>query len=113
MAAYMRKMVDRSEVRRWIEQWRTYRWMAEEYERKCNLTVSPTMFSNYRAKRGLGCRTVRDIDLRSCEVKGMHRHGLVPNMLRAEARVRQGRKLNVQNAASIRISSACWLSATS
>lgn len=85
-----RKMVDESEVRHWIEEGRTYRWMVEEYERKYNLQVAPTMFSNYRAKHGLARRITRDDSLIPWDVKPEHRHDHILNMLRVEARLRAG-----------------------
>lgn len=88
-----RKMVDAAEVRTWIEEGRTYRWMVEEYERKYNLHVSASMFSEFRAVNGLARRTVRDPDLIPWRVAPHHRWDNMLANLRTEARLRAGEKL--------------------
>ena len=84
------KIVDHSEIDRWIAEGRTYRWMAEEYERKYNLQVVPTMFSNYRARRGLPRRLVWDDKLIPWAVSKEHRWGKPIWALRTEAKLRSG-----------------------
>jgi len=54
--AYPSKIVDRAEVRTWILEGRTYKWMAEEYRRKYHIDISPSAFSNFRAERDLPYR---------------------------------------------------------
>lgn len=85
-----RKIQDESEVRRWIEEGKTYRWMVEEYERKYNLRVSSSMFSEFRATRGLSRRVTRDPDLIPWKVEPEHRWDNILASLRVEARVRAG-----------------------
>lgn len=85
---------DESEVRRWIEEGRTFAWMVEEYERKYNLQVTSSMFTNFRARNGLPRREVRDSSLIPWEVKREHRWKHPLAMLRAEAQVRAGETLN-------------------
>lgn len=86
-----RKMVDEGEVRRWIEEeGRTYAWMVDEYARKYDLRVSASMFSEFRATRGLRRRTVRDDDLIPWKMEPHHRHHSIVTNLRTEARIRAG-----------------------
>ena len=83
-------MQDESEVTRWIEEGKTYRWMADEYLRKYNIQVSPTMFSEFRATRGLERRIVRDTELIPWAVQEHHRWDSILANLRTEARIRAG-----------------------
>lgn len=78
------------EVRRWYEQGKTYAWMAQEYVRKYNLAVSPTMFSNRRASRGWDRRIARDDELIPWDVRVEHRWNRSLVLLRVEARRRAG-----------------------
>ena len=87
------KIVDDGEVIRWITDGRTYRWMVEEYERRYDLRVSPTMFSNFRRRHGLDRRITRDHELIPWETKTEHRHAYPLTMLRFEARRRAGMPL--------------------
>lgn len=84
------KIVDEGEVVRWYEEGRTYAWMVEEYARKYNLEVSPSMFSNFRARRGLQRRFARDDELIPWQVDRRHRWRYPLAMLRYEARRRSG-----------------------
>lgn len=43
------KIVDEGEVIRWFEEGRTYKWMTEEYLRKYNLEVAPSIWGNFSA----------------------------------------------------------------
>lgn len=54
--AYPSKLVDRAEIRTWIQEGRTYKWMSEEYLRKYNIEITPTAFSNFRAEQGMPYR---------------------------------------------------------
>lgn len=86
-----RKMQDETEVRRWYEdEGRTFRWMAEEYARKYQLHVSPTMFSELARTRGWARRNVRDTDLISWAVDERHRWDSLLANLRTEGRIRAG-----------------------
>lgn len=85
--------MDESEVVRWIEDGYTYPWMARQYLEKYNLQVSPTMFSEFRATRGLERRKVRDVKLIPWAVKTEHRWDSLLANLRVEARLRAGEKV--------------------
>lgn len=84
------KIQDEAEVVRWIEEGQTYRWMQEQYLKKYDLEVSITMFSNFRRRRGLEPRYVRDDELIPWKVEPEHRFAYPLQMLRAEARRRAG-----------------------
>jgi hypothetical protein len=87
------KIVDEQEVRRWFAEGRTYAWMVAEYQRKYQLIVVGSMFGNFRRRRGLERRIVRDDELIPWHVLEQHRHAYPVQMLRAEARRRSGRPL--------------------
>lgn len=84
------KIVDEGEVIRWYESGMTYAEMVEQYATKYNLEVSPSMFSNFRARRGLTRRAARDDDLIPWHVERKHRWRYPLAMLRYEARRRAG-----------------------
>ncbi|GAA0967362.1 hypothetical protein [Actinocorallia libanotica] len=88
-----RKIQDESEVIRWFEEGRTYQWMVEEYKRKYNIETVPSLWSNFRRRRGLERRIVRDDELIPWEVKEEHRWLYPIAMLRAEGRRRAGKEL--------------------
>lgn len=96
------KIVNHDEVRRWIEEGRTYHWMVEEYLRKYDIETSVSMFGSYRARHGLARRIERDDDLIPWFVKEEHRYALPILMLRAEARRRQGATLDPQSERKLR-----------
>lgn len=50
------KIVDASEVRRWIREGKTYQWMKEEYLRKYNIEISVSTFIMFNRKYGLSYR---------------------------------------------------------
>ncbi|MFB8350979.1 hypothetical protein [Streptomyces niveus] len=85
-----RKIQDETEVIRWFEEGKTYQWMIDEYKRKYGINTVPSMWSNFRRRRGLDRRIARDDDLIPWEVKEEHRWLYPVAMLRAEARHRQG-----------------------
>jgi hypothetical protein len=88
-----RKIQDESEVVRWFEEGRTYAWMIAEYKRKYGIDTVPSMWGNFRRRRGLDRRIVRDDDLIPWFVKEEHRWAYPLAMLRAEARRRAGKEL--------------------
>lgn len=92
------KIVNEQEVIRWIEEGKTYNWMVEEYERKYNIQTTPSMFGNFRLRRGLDRRIGRDDNLIPWEVKKEHRWHYPLAMLRVEARRREGRPLRESDA---------------
>lgn len=85
-----RKIQDEQEVIRWFEEGKTYGWMIEEYKRKYGIDTVPSMWGNFRRRRGLDRRIARDDDLIPWEVKEEHRWLYPVAMLRVEARRRQG-----------------------
>lgn len=99
------KIQNEQEAIRWIEEGRTYQWIVEEYERKYNITTTPTMWSNFRRRKGIEGRIVRDDDLIPWEVRKEHRWSYPVMMLRAEARRRAGRELRGTDAKRL----ASWL----
>ncbi|ATW61306.1 immunity repressor [Streptomyces phage Dexers] len=84
-----RKIVDEGEVVRWFEEGRTYAWMIEEYRRKYNIETVPSMWGNFRRRRGLQRRITRNDELIPWQVKPEHRWLYPIAMLRAEARRRE------------------------
>ena len=84
------KIVDEQEVIRWFEEGRTYAWMIDEYKRKYNVETVPSMWGNFRRRRGLDRRITRDDDLIPWSVKPEHRWAYPVMMLRVEARRRAG-----------------------
>lgn len=87
------KIVSEQEVLKWFDEGRTYAWMVEQYRVKYNLEVGQSMFGNFRKRRGLDRRIVRDDKLIPWEVKPEHRYAWPINMLRIEARRRAGGQL--------------------
>ncbi|MFF0448685.1 hypothetical protein ACFYT4_20100 [Streptomyces sp. NPDC004609] len=87
------KIQDEGEVIRWFGEGRTYAWMVEEYRRKYNIETVPSMWGNFRQRRGLDRRITRDDDLIPWFVKEEHRWLYPLAMLRVEARRRDGRTL--------------------
>ncbi|MFF4054599.1 hypothetical protein ACFYZ0_02245 [Streptomyces sp. NPDC001708] len=88
-----KKIQDEGEVIRWFEEGRTYQWMIEEYKRKYNIDTVPSMWGNFRRRKGLDRRLVRDDDLIPWFVKDEHRWAYPLVMLRTEARRRAGKPL--------------------
>jgi hypothetical protein len=88
-----RKIQDEGEVVRWFEEGRTYAWMVEEYRRKYNIETVPSMWGNFRQRKGLDRRITRDDELIPWFVKEEHRWLYPLAMLRVEARRRDGRTL--------------------
>lgn len=88
------KIVNEQEVIRWFEEGCTYHWMVEEYRRKYNIETVPSMWGNFRRRRGLNRRITRDDELIPWHVKPEHRWAYPVAMLRAEARKRAGSDLS-------------------
>ncbi|MEU5403702.1 hypothetical protein ABZ348_30925 [Streptomyces sp. NPDC005963] len=89
-----RKIQDEGEVIRWFEEGRTYAWMIDEYKRKYGIDTVPSMWGNFRRRKGLVRRITRDDDLIPWFVKEEHRWLYPLAMLRFEARRRDGRGLS-------------------
>ncbi|AVE00410.1 immunity repressor [Streptomyces phage OzzyJ] len=89
-----RKIQDEGEVLRWFEEGRTYDWMVQEYKRKYNIETVPSLWGNFRRRRGLPRRIVRDDDLIPWLIKEEHRWLYPLAMLRVEARKRAGAEVS-------------------
>ncbi|ATI18730.1 immunity repressor [Streptomyces phage Daudau] len=89
-----RKIQDETEVIRWFEEGRTYEWMTEQYLEKYGIKTGASMWGNFRRRRGLDRRIVRDDDLIPWFVKEEHRWAYPLAMLRTEARRRAGKELS-------------------
>jgi hypothetical protein len=83
-----RKIQDEQEVIRWFEEGRTYAWMVDEYKRKYNIETVPSLWGNFRRRRGLQRRLTRNDELIPWHVKPEHRWLYPIGMLRVEARRR-------------------------
>lgn len=92
------KIQDEQEVIRWFEEGRTYAWMQEEYLRKYHIETVPSMWGNFRRRRGLDRRITRDDDLLPWFVREEHRWAYPARMLRAEGRRRAGMELSKEDA---------------
>jgi len=84
------RIQDEAEVVRWFTEGRTYGWMVEEHDRKYNMRLSPSAFSNFRVRKGLARRIAREPDLIPWEINLPHRWAYPLAMLRIEARRRGG-----------------------
>ncbi|MFF9095664.1 hypothetical protein ACF1AX_21325 [Streptomyces sp. NPDC014802] len=85
-----RKIQDEQEVIRWFEEGRTYQWMIDKYKEKYGIDTVPSMWGNFRRRRGLDRRIIRDDELIPWFVKEEHRWAYPLVMLRTEARRRAG-----------------------
>lgn len=92
------KIVDEGEVLRWFEEGLTYAQMQEQYREKYNIETAISMWSNFRRRRGLDRRFVRDDDMIPWAVKPEHRYRHAVKMLRAAARVNAGVELDPNTA---------------
>lgn len=88
------KIVDEQEVIRWFEEGKTYQEMQDIYLKKYNIETVPSMWGNFRRRRGLSRRIARNDELIPWHVKPEHRWAYPVAMLRAEARRRAGFELN-------------------
>lgn len=92
------KIQDEAEVIRWFEEGRTYAWMCQEYERKYNIHTVPSLWGNFRRRKGLTRRITRNDDLIPWAVNEEHRWDYDLALLRMEARKRAGAKLTPSDA---------------
>ncbi|WP_031513728.1 hypothetical protein [Streptomyces sp. NRRL F-5123] len=100
-----RKIQNETEVDRWFEEGLTYQQMVEKYLELYNIETSPSMWGNYRRRKRLERRIVRDDDLIPWAVKPEHRWIYPLVMLRVEARRRAGKELTADDAGRL----ASWL----
>lgn len=87
------KVQDEQEIVRWYQDGWTYQEMVDEYRRKYNMEVSISMFSGVRRRLGLERRILRNQNLIPWIIAPAHRTAYDLNLLRMEARRREGRKL--------------------
>lgn len=72
--------------------------MVEEYKRKYNIETVPSLWGNFRRRRGLARRIVRNDDLIPWFVEEKHRWNYAVQMLRSEGRRREGKELREMEA---------------
>lgn len=92
-SAHRARIQDEEQVRRWYAEGRTYTWMSDEYERRYNITTTPTFWSYHRRRRGWSRRIVRDDALIPWPITPQHRWHFYFAVLRMEARRRAGASL--------------------
>lgn len=84
------KIQDEQEILRWFEEGKTYREMCDIYRDKYHLEVVPSLFGNFRRRRGLARRIARNDDLIPWRVAERHQFAYPLAMLRVESRLREG-----------------------
>lgn len=87
------KIVNEQEVLQWFKEKRSYQWMIEKYREKYGIETVPSMWGNFRRRKGLDRRTERDDKLIPWHLKDEHRWQFPAQMLRAEGRKRVGKEL--------------------
>lgn len=90
------KIQDEQEVLRWFAEGRTYAWMVEQYRTRYDIETQPSMWSNFRHRRGLERRITRDDELIPWHVQARHRWSYPIMMLRREARRRAGAAMSAE-----------------
>lgn len=88
------KIQNEDEAIRWMNEGRTYTWMIDKYREKYGIETTPSMWGNFRRRRGLQRRITRDDGLIPWAVKQEHRWAYPVMMLRQEARRRAGHELS-------------------
>lgn len=84
------KIVDEQEVIRWFAEGKTYQEMCQIYLEKYNIETVPSLWGNFRRRRGLSRRSVLNEELIPWSVKPEHRSAYPLAMLRVEGRKREG-----------------------
>ncbi|MER5632178.1 hypothetical protein [Streptomyces nitrosporeus] len=92
------KIVDEEEVRKWLQEKKTYKWMVEYYRDVYKIETTISMWANYRRRHRLQRRITRDDDLIPWHVEKQHRWRYDLVMLRLEARLREGQELTAREA---------------
>ncbi|MGW0861310.1 hypothetical protein [Streptomyces sp. NPDC002611] len=95
------KIVNEQEVIRWFEEGKTYQWMVDEYKRKYDIDTKPSMWGNFRKRRGLDARIIRDAELIPWKIKTEHQWKYPVAMLRLVARVKAGYSITDDEAARL------------
>ncbi|MDH6462042.1 hypothetical protein M2302_002217 [Micromonospora sp. A200] len=93
-----RKIQNEQEVLRWFEEGRSYQWMIDEYKRKYNIETVPSLWGNFRRRKGLESRYTRNDELIPWALRDEHRWLFPAMMLRTEARRREGKELREEDA---------------
>jgi hypothetical protein len=93
------KIQNEDEVLRWFREGKTYEWMSQQYLAKYGLVMTPSAWGNFRRRRGLTRRILRDDELIPWAVRPEHRWAYPLQMLRMEARHRAGLNLREADAA--------------
>lgn len=89
-----RLIQDTAEAIRWMEEeGLTYAEMTERHLAKYHIYVSQTAWSNFRRRQGLGRRIARNSEVIPWAVEPRHQMRYIVQMLRFEARAREGRFL--------------------
>lgn len=87
------KIVNEQEVLRWFAENRSYRWMVEQYRSKYGIETNPSMWGNFRHRRGLDRRTTQNDELIPWRLNDEHRFAYPALMLRVEGRRREGKQI--------------------
>jgi hypothetical protein len=89
------KLQNADEFAQWYREGRTYQWIIDKYLEKYDIKISSGTISNWRVRLDLTDtrRITRNRDLIPWAVKREHRHLLPAEMLRMEARRREGREM--------------------
>ena len=95
------KIQNEQEVIRWFEEGKTYAEMSQIYRDKYNIETVPSLWGNFRRRRGLQRRITRNDDLIPWEVRKEHRWAWAITMLRQEARRRAGFELSPEQAEKV------------
>lgn len=96
------KIQNEQEVLQWFEEGRTYDWMCAEYKRKYNIEVVPSLWGNFRRRRGLVRRIARNDALIPWHVQEEHIGAYPLAMLRVESRLREGLPLRESDSSRLR-----------
>lgn len=89
---------DDAEIRRWFDEGRCHDWMSQEYERRYNIEVATSAWTELRTQRGINRgRVVRDERLIPWVVSDEHLSAYPLAMLHLEGRRRAGQLLDVSD----------------
>lgn len=85
------KIVDEQEVLRWFAEGKTYQQMSQIYREKYGIETVPSLWGNFRRRRGLDARIARDTALIPWRtIQPEHRFAYPLAMLRLAAREEAG-----------------------
>lgn len=62
-SAHPARILDEDEVRRWFAESRTHAWMSQEYERRYNITTTPSLWADFARRCGPTGVTARGAEL--------------------------------------------------